>query len=79
MSKIKGPPGPTYIIPLLYHHRHGTDIVLFKTTNPRAKLPEVTNELLNGVLAMDCAELEREDEWTEWMPVRPLKDMMELT
>jgi hypothetical protein len=53
------------VIAIKYHHRHGTDVILARPDGI-TKLPDFTNALLKR-LGVDAPELEREDEWAEWV------------
>lgn len=63
---------PRYIARLEHHHRHGVDVYLMRTDKgSRRGLPEITNEFMKQIGCLD-PELEREDEWAEWLPVLEL-------
>ena len=60
------------IAAILYHHRHGEDVLFFKTEEDKS-LPEITNELLKraGSIDPELPEGEGDDpqneEWAEWI------------
>ena len=52
---------------ILYHHRHGDDVLLV-TLSPKAekRRPKITNKLLRRLGVFE-PELERDDESVEWI------------
>jgi hypothetical protein len=60
---------------LHYSHRHGDD-VLPVLVGPRSKFPKITNKLLSK-LGVDEPELERDDEYAEWLGPYAIKELPE--
>lgn len=54
------------IVPLIYRHRHGTDVFLVKVPNGVTTLPEITNELIDAIVGIaGTGELEKGED-AEW-------------
>jgi hypothetical protein len=62
---------------LKYTHRHGTDIIPC-LTHPSSKPPKITSRLLKKLGVLD-PELDRDDEWVEWVGPFPVKQLPALT